>query len=63
MANSTPDKNKHSIISQSWSKLASKNDLARVDGRVVTVKDFLEDVKLLQANQKPKFIKIGRQYT
>lgn len=47
MANSTPDKNKHSIVSQSWSKLASKNDLSRVDGRVVTVKDFLEDVKLL----------------
>ena len=51
---------KKSVISQNQSKAASKNDLSRVDGNKVTVKDFLEDVKLLKANKKPKFIKIGK---
>lgn len=41
MANSTPEKNKHSIVSRSYNNIEEKDELKRIDGRVVSVKDFL----------------------
>ena len=43
--------------------MANDNVLARKDGRIVTVEDFLADVELIKAGQKPKMIQIGLERT
>lgn len=37
--------------------------LCRKDGRAVTVDDFLADVELIKAGEKPKLIEIGLERT
>ena len=44
-------------------QMANDNVLARKDGRIVTVEDFLADVELIKAGQKPKMIQIGLERT
>lgn len=43
--------------------MADESTLARRDGRIVTVEDFLADVELIKAGLKPKNIDIGLERT
>jgi len=54
---------RRSASSSATDQLANGNVLSRKDGRIVTVEDFLADVELLKAGQKPKMIDIGLERT
>lgn len=54
---------RRSASSSATDQMANGNVLARKDGRIVTVEDFLADVELIKAGKKPKVIEIGLERT